>query len=805
MESDKETTEVRNKISFFEHSGHVETSTEKATQNTPYKTRTIQILWLEQERKKSLNRIIGNFQPTTKKAKPEVPDALFGPSNNTDEVAIEQVLTTEQLKLQKEKDLHTEEMLRAREREQKLSEDFEKMKKMLDNEVINRQHAATCETNVKISDLEDTKVKRKQDEKSIAYLELENKRLQGNNDKLEKICTSAGDVKFDENKVGVVATIRVKPNVALAFTTSVDSNYPFGLSGSNLTVVRPLDYEFGISIVVEVVNLNDNSPVFAESPYNVDFTEDTPIGARTGPPYTATTTINVNIVDADNRPPWFQPCTQYEYAGGLVCQSSGYTGKVTLNEQVAGVLPLKPGPVYAIDGDFGINQKILYSFLTGSDLFKINENSGNITMVKPADVLGPISLTVLATQSDNNKFTTTTVTITVQVKSLHPPKFQKSQYEGIISAVGTMAKDPNNKDQPLIILATDDDYAATEGRNPHIKYSVKDNSDFSIIDGYLFMIKDLPEGPLSLTLVAIDTSNDESDTAPISVEVISGLNTTTVSMSTEATTIGESTTDSMTTEDIVSTTNLSTAASTTMPSGSFGSTDMAILGATLGVLLFICLVVIGVLACQVRRGKADWQKIYETSMFRSSLGQGSGGQKEGIQYTNDAFQNDEDGNSTGSIGPEEGSLTAGKEPRKAAVDSKVHEANLKFSVPLHAVLPDNTSEMGSDKDDSEKEVKPILTRERRMDEGYKSVWWKEDIDPNAKEEVVIIPDSRENDSDEEDDEQPSSSKEEDEDDSPKIKTRKVGFNETDLDSGLGVKMEDPADDSEADEMVTEDL
>ncbi|KAE8296632.1 hypothetical protein D5F01_LYC05393 [Larimichthys crocea] len=128
---------------------------------------------------------LGNFQPTTRKAKPEVPDALFGPSNHTDEVAIEQVLTTEQLKLQKEKDLHAEEMLRVREREQKLSEDFEKMKKMLDDEVMNRQHAATCETNVKISDLEDTKVKQKQDEKSIAYLELENNRLQDNNDKLE--------------------------------------------------------------------------------------------------------------------------------------------------------------------------------------------------------------------------------------------------------------------------------------------------------------------------------------------------------------------------------------------------------------------------------------------------------------------------------------------------------------------------------------------------------------------------------------------------------------------------------------------
>lgn len=69
------------------------------------------------------------------------------------------------------------------------------------------------------------------------------------------------------------------------------------------------------------------------------FFKDTLIAARTGPPYTATTTINVNIIDADNRPPWFQPCTQYEYAGGLVCQSSGYTGKVDLNEQVVRHFP----------------------------------------------------------------------------------------------------------------------------------------------------------------------------------------------------------------------------------------------------------------------------------------------------------------------------------------------------------------------------------------------------------------------------------------------------------------------------------
>ncbi|XP_042608638.1 cadherin-related family member 5-like [Cyprinus carpio] len=53
--------------------------------------------------------------------------------------------------------------------------------------------------------------------------------------------------------------------------------------------------------------------------------------------------------------------------------------------------------------------------------------------------------------------------------------------------------------------------------------------------------------------------------------------------------------------------------------------------------------------------------------------------------------------------------------------------------------------------DSEKEVKPILTKERRNEEGYKSVWFKQDIDPNTKEEVVIIPDTGEADGDREED------------------------------------------------------
>ncbi|XP_041795560.1 cadherin-related family member 5 [Chelmon rostratus] len=705
--------------------------------------------------------------------------------------------------------------------------------------------------------------------------------------------------------------------------------------------------------------------------------QDTQLGTdASGPSFTATATIMVTINDVDNRAPLFQPCTLYEAGEDSICLNSAYTGTVTLNERETGVLQLEPGPLYAVDGDSGINDEITYSFLSGNGgLFEIDPDTGNITMVKPADTLDTITLIVLAAQKMNRyQFTTTTVTITVQAKSLQPPQFQRPRYEGVVTGVGNMMMDKNNRDQPLRILATDGDYAAPEvkqGVNPHITYSITGSSEFVIMDGFLFMTKDLPQSTLSLQVLATDNSNGETATADLLVEVPSGFTTTTVGTTNRMsmTTVGDSTIYSKTTKDpmppvsattapipIIPTTtptggsgsppkpslttgggvsststaqpytglptmapignptstsktttptggsgsppkpslttgggvsststaqpytglptmtpignpttisktttltggsgsppkpslttgggisststaqpntglptmapigNPTTTSKTTTPTGNpskttkdimspvsttkpsvtsegcvctantaqphtvqppggYGPEDMVALGVTLGILLLICLVVIGLLICHIHRGKADWRKIYETSIFRSSLGQGSDAQKGGIQYTNDAFQKDEDGKSTDSNRPEL-SIEAGK-PQKSERDFPARdEAIEKSLVPLHALLSDDASLSGSDKSDGEKEVKPILTKERRMDDGYKSVWFKEDIDPDAKEEVVIIPGSQENDSEDEE--------EEEEEDEERIK--RVVFNEADLDSGLALTISDP--------------
>lgn len=169
----------------------------------------------------------------------------------------------------------------------------------------------------------------------------------------------------------------------------------------------------------------------------------------------------------------------------------------------------------------------------------------------------------------------------------------------------------------------------------------------------------------------------------------------------------------------------------------------------------------------------------------------------GDQFTNEAFQSDEDAVSLRSATSQEVDLKpGGGQQGIEAVGILGKEAGIKSTaaphIVPHAVPPGDSSSRGSNNDEDEVEVKPILTKERRAEDGYKSVWFKEDIDPNAKQEVVIIPDNREGEGEE------GSS---DEEDGPPAS--QLVF-DADMDSGLGVKMEDPESDDD-DRMLTSDL
>lgn len=88
--------------------------------------------------------------------------------------------------------------------------------------------------------------------------------------------------------------------------------------------LNPLEMILILANISVLIRSNNNQILMV-----ISFFKDTPLA----PANTASTTIMVTIVDVDNRPPWFQPCTEHEIGGALICQSSGYTGKVVLNEQ----------------------------------------------------------------------------------------------------------------------------------------------------------------------------------------------------------------------------------------------------------------------------------------------------------------------------------------------------------------------------------------------------------------------------------------------------------------------------------------
>ncbi|XP_076154911.1 cadherin-related family member 5 [Alosa pseudoharengus] len=497
----------------------------------------------------------------------------------------------------------------------------------------------------------------------------------------------------------------------------------------------------------------------------------------------ATTTVIIKIRDIDNRPPWFQPCTQETNNQATVCLNAGYKGQVTLTQQTTGPLPLTPENLRAVDGDKDLNAHISYKLLGVSDIFDLNQNTGEITMNKPVDVEGPIILTVMAFQTGNaDQFSTTTVTFEVKIMSVHPPTFEKDTYEGYISldaGVNSLVLEGEFSTKPLRVQATDQDYA--DGFNPDVQYEIQGSSDFSITQqGFILMARTAPAGPVSIQVRAVDSKSGDEAVTAVQLVVSPGFS---AELPLQLQSIYFTTPlnrdayhHSYALYDYRHANHHSRHANyhyrhanyhyryanyhsrhanhhyrhakhqhcyailfngPALVAGTYRMEDMVAVGVSLGILLLICVVLIALMAVYINSHKKDSRKIKEVSHFHSNLSAVSLGPKGGVQYTNQGFQKDEDG--AGSMASDEPDWPA------RAVEAPVSKA---AAVPLYDVKGE-TSSLAS-KSESEKEVKPILTKERKDEDGYKAVWFKQDIDP--KVEVTIIPDRAAQDDDEDEDE-----------------------------------------------------
>ncbi|KAM9221916.1 cadherin-related family member 5 [Dugong dugon] len=204
------------------------------------------------------------------------------------------------------------------------------------------------------------------------------------------------------------------------------------------------------------------------------------------PSHTATATLTLNVLPADLRPPWFLPCA---YSDNYICIQAQYQGAIAIGQIPPDPLTLSPGPIYAVDGDRGIDQPIIYSILDGNQagVFAINESSGNLTMV--LDVPNPTTFVLLVKgeQADLARYSVTQVSLEARADPGSPPIFSQSLYRGSValgSGADTVVKDAATPSQLLRIRAQNLDSSV-------LRYRITNHSYFSM------------EGEVLLTTVAL--------------------------------------------------------------------------------------------------------------------------------------------------------------------------------------------------------------------------------------------------------------------------------------------------------------
>ncbi|XP_042738028.1 cadherin-related family member 5 [Lagopus leucura] len=601
------------------------------------------------------------------------------------------------------------------------------------------------------------------------------------------VSNSNPSVPENNNPGHVVANISVEPGFTVTIDpSSPDGNY-FVIQGFELQLSKSVDYEtdpvllviltcdnnagesYSLTIIVTILNLNDNSPVFPETNLTRVIPEDTKVNATivaredvtasdadldiiyyklnstvqntndyfaikgvnnpeiylqkalnydkfnfatlllyamdniegtNGIIHTATATINIIIEQADTRPPWFLPCTFIDTERSI-CISSTYTGRVNMSEMSTEPLTLEPGPIYAIDPDYILNEKIVYSIVGGNsdNVFSVDADTGNLTMNKVATSANSYLLQVMATQVNNKqKYSIANVEIQVINKSDHAPRFESGIYAGTVS-VGLDPKSfvfqAGGSSSPLMIAALDDDFP--DKVNPNIEYYIRNNTNFTATKDGLILTNVILHSleTAIMEAVAKDTVSLQEGSTVVTVEITAAK------------------------------------AETSASDKIYTAQDMGILGGILAALLLIALVFLGVM---IYKQYGNTVKFLINKKFSKDF-PGS--------YDNQAYRQDEHPDL--SANKQESTVTKTQQPSLFLTPSSEQEIHgLPQTSPAFTIISDQKVEEEEEEEKveedtkHEKEVKSILKTDRNEgDPGYKAVWFKTDVDPSGENVEVI--------------------------------------------------------------------
>ncbi|XP_028286284.1 cadherin-related family member 5 [Parambassis ranga] len=83
--------------------------------------------------------------------------------------------------------------------------------------------------------------------------------------------------------------------------------------------------------------------------------------------FNTSTNITITVLDGDDQYPQFLPCVLlFQDESSRVCTSPVYTVNITEGEEDI-VLDFSPGPIHAVDGDRGLSSSVSYAILSGDD------------------------------------------------------------------------------------------------------------------------------------------------------------------------------------------------------------------------------------------------------------------------------------------------------------------------------------------------------------------------------------------------------------------------------------------------------
>ncbi|XP_024605211.1 cadherin-related family member 5 isoform X5 [Neophocaena asiaeorientalis asiaeorientalis] len=463
------------------------------------------------------------------------------------------------------------------------------------------------------------------------------------------------------------------------------------------------------------------------------------------PSHTATATLVLEVRPADLRAPWFLPCT---YSDGFVCLEAQYHGAVPTGHTLSGPLILHPGPIYAVDGDRGIHQPIVYSIIGGNEdgSFSIDANTGNLTMTKSIPSPKTFLLLVKGKQADHARYSVTQVTVEAQAASGRPPRFPQSLYHGTValgSGVGVAIKDAAAPSQPLRIRAQDPEFPDL---NLAITYRVTNNSNFrmdgeamltgaSLVHAGVFYAeveaRNTVTSGTATTVVEVQVS--EQEPAPTGTTLRPPASSmpggppsvgTSLSLPSASPSGGSAQTSKPGTSLPTSPGPSRTPRPTAGTPGTnarrvedlrFSVVDMAALGGVLSALLLLALIALIVLV----------HKHYGHRL-KCCCGKALEPQPQG--FDNQAFLNN----------PDEASWAPAPSPSSSPVPLAPPEPAPPEPKPpspetLRRVAESPTVALDGD---GPAAVRSILTKERRPEGGYKAVWFGEDI--GAEADVVVL-------------------------------------------------------------------